>query len=248
MKLPLSCLVLLVSSVFAESTKMLEQWTFSETDGTSLSLMLSDKGTPLASVDRPSARVKDGKLWVDAEGEYDSIYLINEFAGKPFSSGVYQVNWTFTNAAFAGTHGVKGKANAGFDIRDTGDTRYKGNDDVVLGGVRLSYEKKAIEIQYQDSLQERYTEIALVDRVVLPEPLHVRILFDLDRSGEPGSMQVFLRLGEEEEINPLADGIIPKGVQLKGFRLTQQITNGGSNWQQGDSVGMDNFTLSRVAP
>lgn len=242
--IPVYVLAVLTSCV--ASAEVLEKWTFDYPDGTPLSQMLSDQGWPLANADKPSARVRAKRLELDAQGDIDAIFLINEFSSKPAKTGLYEVAWTFASAGFARTHEVKGRANAGFDFRDTGDTRYKGKDDRVLGGVRLRYEKKVILIEYQDSTTDKFTEIARVERVVLPEPLHVRIRFDLDQAGQPGSMQVFLSLGDEPEIQPVTDGIIPEGVSLSGYRLIQQITNGGTNWQEGDYVTLDDFMLSRV--
>ena len=81
-------------------------------------------------------------------------------------------------------------------------------------------------------------------KLVLPEPLRVRIRYDFDTAGQPGSMQVFLKLGEEDEINPVTDAQIPEGSALDGYRILQQMTNGKTNWKVGDVVAVDDFTLS----
>lgn len=247
MKTNLTLLTILLLSMLSASAKVLERWEFSHPDGTQLSQMLSDKGTQLTNKDKPSAKIRKERLEFTGEGDEDSIFLINEFAKRPDLSGVYEVSWVFTSASFGYTHEVDGKANAGIDLRDTGETVFGGKDDTVLAGVRLSYINKTIEIQYQDSEQLVYEKIARIERVVLPEPLQVRILLDFNRAGQPGSMQIFLRLGTDDEINPVVDGILPQGTELKGFRLIQQITNGGANWQKGDYVTIDNFTLTQVS-
>lgn len=246
MKTYITSITLALSMAFVASAEVLEQWTFSEADGAQFSEMLSDKGTRLATVDKPSASVQNGKLKFVSSDEIDSIFLINKFAGGSYKTGVYEMSWTFTNAVFAATHEVKGKANAGFDFRNNSGTPYKGNDDIFVGGVRLSFENGSIQIQYQDSTTPRYMKLAKIERLVLPEPLHVRIRFDLDAAGEAGSMQVFLRLGEDAEINPLTDGVIPEGSILNGFRITQQITNGKTDWRKDDSISLDNWTLTKV--
>jgi len=228
------------------SAEVLETWTFSEADGTTMDATTSDQGTALSSVSRPTAAVKKGRLEFFADGETDGVFLINTFAQGPVSSGVYEVSWTYTSAAFANTLEVDGSANIGFDFRDTKDTRYKGYDDGLLGGVRLRYHEKHILIQYQPAHVVKFETIASIDRIVLPEPLRVRIRYDLDKSGLPGSMQIFLQLGEEDEIHPVSDAIIPEGSVLDGYRILQQITNGKNNWQVGDIVSIDDFTLSKV--
>lgn len=233
---------------FVASAEVLEQWTFSEANGTNLSQILSDQGTRLATVDKPSTSVQNGKLKFVSSDEIDSIFLINKFSETSMDSGVYEVSWTFTNAVFAATHEVNGKANAGFDFRNHSGTPYKGNDDIFFGGVRLSFENGSIQVQYQDSTTSHYTKLAKIERLVLPDPLHVRIRFDLDAAGQPGSMQVFLRLGEDPEINPLEDGVIPKDTILNGFRIIQQITNGKTDWRKDDSISLDNLTLTKVEP
>lgn len=229
------------------SAEVLETWTFSEADGTTIDGTSSDKGTLLSTVSRSTAAVKKGRMEFFPDGETDGVFLINAFAQGPVSSGVYEVSWTYTSAAFANTLEVDGSANIGFDFRDTKETRYKGNDDGLLGGVRLRYEKKHILIQYSAAGDaNRFTTVASIDRIVLPDPLSVRIRYDLDNSGKPGSMQIFLQLGEEDEINPVTDAEIPEGTVLSGYRILQQITNGKTNWQKGDVVSIDDFTLSKV--
>jgi hypothetical protein len=241
-----SALICLLSaaSVLMATAEVIEKWTFDYPDDTPLSQTLSDQGTPLATVDKPTARIWGNRLELNAEGDNDSIFLINEFSGPALPRGIYEVEWSYMSTDFARTHEAKGRAVVGFDLRDTRGTRYKGKDDVVLGGVRMHFNKTDILIEYQDATSEKYIEIAKVERVLMLEPLHVRIRFDLDQSGQAGSMQVFLRLGDQPEINPLIDGMIPEGVQLSGYRLIQQISNGGTAWQKGDYVTVDSFTLS----
>jgi hypothetical protein len=213
------------------SAEVLETWTFSEADGSEMDATYSDNGSVLSSATRPTAAVRDGKMEFFSDGATDGVFLINGFAGMPMSSGVYEVCWTYTSAAFVNTLEVGGSANLGFDFRNTMSTRYKGNDDERLGGVRMRYENKTIQIQYQVAYEARFTTIASIDRIVLPDPLRVRIRYDLDHAGQPGSMQVFLKLGEEDEINPVTDAKIPEGSILNGYRILQQITNGKTNWQ-----------------
>jgi len=234
---------LLLSSLSAE---VVEAWTFSEADGTLMDATYSDQGNMLCPQTRPTLILRNGRVEFVSDGVTDGVFLINPFSGEPITSGVYELSWTYVSAAFVKTMEVDGSANVGFDFRDTKDTRYKGSDDGLLGGVRLRYEGKHIMIQYQSANEEKFETIASMDRVVLPEPLRVRIRYDLDNSGQPGSMQVFLKLGEEDEINPVTDAKIPEGAVLDGYRILQQMTNGGTNWQIGDVVAVDNFTLSKA--
>lgn len=241
-------LVLLTLPIISliSSAEVIEMWEFSEADGTGMNGMLSNKGSSLTNKDKPSAKVSNGRIKFTAEGEEDSIFLTNTFAAPNPASGVYEVSWKFTSAAFPNTMEAKGRGFAGIDLRDTGATTYKGSDDRVIAGVRIGFFKGAIVVQSQDHEVRPYEEIAKVERVVLPEPLSVRIQMDFDKAGEPGSMQIFLRLGDEDEINPIPDGVLPEGCQLKGYRVIQQITNGGTNWKLGDYVTIDDFSLSRV--
>lgn len=228
------------------SAEVIEKWEFSEEDGTGLSAMLSDKGTAFSNKNKPSAKVSNGRLRFTAEGDHDSIFLTHEFAAPNPTDGIYEASWIFTSAAFPNTMEVKGRAFAGIDIRDTGETTYKGDDDKVIAGVRIGFHKGSIVVQYQDHEGAAYQEIAKVDRVVIPEPLNVRIRFDYSKVGKPGSMMIYLQMGDEDEINFISDGVLPEGVRLKGYRIIQQITNGGTNWKLGDYVTVDDFTLSRV--
>lgn len=240
------CILTVATSLLAPA-EVLEKWSFDYPDDTPLSQTFSDLGNPLGNNDKPSARVWGNRLELNAEGDNDSIFLINEFSGQPIATGVYEVAWSFTSTGFARTHEVKGRATVGFDFRDTAGTRYNGKDDTVLGSMRMHFQKTDILVEYQDAVSGKFIEIAKVERVVLPEPLHVRIRFDLDLAGEPGSMQVFLGLGDQPEIHPLVDGTIPENVKLSGYRLIQQISNGGTAWQSGDYVTIDNFALSQEA-
>ena len=243
-----STLVLITSMLLPSlSAEVLETWTFSEADDTTMDATASDQGTLLSTANRPTAAVKNGRMEFFADGETDGVFLINAFAQQPVSYGVYEVSWTYTSAAFVNTLAVDGNANLGFDFRDTKETRYKGKDDGLLGGVRLRYADKHILIQYTAAGDaNKFVTIASIDRIVLPEPLRVRIRYDLDNSGKPGSMQIFLQLGEEDEINPVTDAEIPEGAVLSGYRILQQITNGKTSWQQGDVVSVDDFTLSKA--
>ena len=247
MKSHLLVLFTLTFITLVASAEVIEMWEFSEEDGTSLSGMLSNKGTALANKDKPSAKVSNGRLKFTAEGEEDSIFLTYEFGAPNPTTGIYEASWKFTSAAFPNTMEAKGRAFAGLDLRDTGATTFKGSDDRVIAGVRIGFLKGAIVVQSQDHEGRAYEEIAKVERVVLPEPLSVRIRMNYDTVGQPGSMQIFLRLGDEEEINPVSDGVLPEGYQLKGYRVIQQITNGGTNWKMGDYVTIDDFSLSRVS-
>ncbi|HAV14314.1 MAG TPA: hypothetical protein DCX06_12595 [Opitutae bacterium] len=246
MKTPLFYLFLALTTTLFADVEVIEKWEFSEPDGTQFSGMFSNSGTHLANVDRASASVSDGKLTFTNAGDEDSIFLINAFAARGLASGVYEASWTYTDADFSATHEAGARASIGFDLRDNNGTAYKGYDDLLIGGVRLNYEKQWIELQYQDSVAENYIRIAKIERSILPAPLHVRMRIDLDKSGEPGSFQVFLKLGDEDEINPLTDGVISAGAKLSSYRILQQITNGNTNWKKGDSVSIDNFTLSRA--
>lgn len=238
--LTLSCVSLIASA------EVIEAWEFSEEDGVGLSRMLSSKGTALANKDKASAKIYNGRLKFTGEGEEDSIFLTNEFTSPNPSSGVYEASWQFTSAAFPNTMEAKGRAFVGFDLRDTGPTIYKGADDRVIAGVRIGILKGSIVVQYQDHEGAPYQEIAKVERVVLAEPLNVRIVLDYENAGAPGSMKIFLRLGDDDEINPVSDAVLPKGIEPKGYRLIQQITNGGTDWQLGDYVTIDDFALSKV--
>ena len=244
-KLLITSLCCALSSLL--SAEVLETWTFSETNGTLMDATLSDKGRELSSAVRNTAAVKNGRMEFFPDGETDGVFLINEFSAPEMAAGVYEVSWTYASAAFANTMQVGGSANLGFDFRNTMGTRYKGVDDERLGGVRLRYENKAILIQYQQAPERnKFITIASIDCIVLPDPLQVRVRYDFDKAGEPGSMQVFLKLGDEDEIHPVTDAMIPAGAILNGYRILQQITNGKTNWQKGDVVAIDDFSLTKI--
>jgi hypothetical protein len=232
--------------ILGATPTVIDAWNFSEVDGTSISATLSTQGKPFARGEHPTAKVKDQALEFSYDGETDAIFAITEFSKQALRTGVYEISWVFNKMDFTQTAAAQGIANVGFDFRDTEGTTFKGKDDTILVGLRLSFEKGQTRIQIQTANDRKFKTVAMYDFSVLRDPLAVRLRLDLNEAGKPGSLQAFLKLGDSDPEQVLAAASLPAGKGLSGYRVIQQMRNGNTNWVQGDHIAIDAFKISKA--
>ena len=245
MKTPGLILPLILASI--ATADVIDKWSFSEADGTALGSALSSRGKPLHVHGGPLVSIKNEQLVFASDGIAGHTFRICEFTDQAISSGTVEFAFEFSSADFSRTALSGGSGNIGFDFRDTKGTLKNPGDDAILGGIRLRFAKG--QLLLQSAVQEqglRYISIATLETDILEEVMRIRVQFDFNRSGKPGSMRVFFKLGEAMEIEALSDGQLPVDASLSGFRIAQQTINGGNNWQVGDFVAVDNFTIQTL--
>lgn len=226
------------------SASVREVWTFSAPDGTSLNKVMSNEGTAFFTSGTPITSIRDNQLEFSYDGETPHTFRQMQFHGDPVKDGICEVSWTFSKIDFTKTAAVKGSGNVGIDIRDLKGTRSDNSDDVILGGLRLRFDKKDLQIQYKAHDANEYESIAQMPVAQLEDNLQVRLRFDLNEPTKPGAFKIFLKLWGEDEINPVHSDTLPAGALISGFRVIQQTTNGKNDWQAGDTVLLDDFALS----
>ena len=133
-----------------------------------------------------------------------------EFPDQAISSGRVQFAFEFGSADFSRTALSGGSGNIGFDFRDTKGTLKNPGDDAILGGIRLRFAKG--QLLLQSAVQEqglRYISIATLETELLEEVMRIRVLFDFNRSGKPGSLRGIFKFGEAMDSESLSAGQLP---------------------------------------
>jgi hypothetical protein len=245
-KLKILLSVLIGVSMLGATPIVIDAWDFSEADGTSITATLSTQGKPFARGKHPTANVKNQALEFSYDGKTDAIFAISEFSKQALRTGVYEISWVFNQMDFTQTAAAQGMANVGFDFRDTEGTTYKGKDDTILVGLRLSFEKGQTRIQIQTADDPKFKTVASYDFSVLRDPLAVRLRLDLNKAGNPGSLQAFLKLGNADPEQVVIDATLPAGKGLSGYRVIQQTRNGNTKWAKGDRVAVDDFKILKA--
>jgi len=177
------------------------------------------------------------------DGSTASIFAGQAFGTGELTSGVYEISWDVTSASF--TSGTT-SANVGFEFRDRVGTSDP-SDDIVIGAVRMRFEGGELKLQYSDA----YVTNALVASSGTPTlgaNLYVYARIDLDNAGSAGSFQVGYKYGSDPIEHTIQNGTANVGASLSldGYRIVQQTTDGFNDWATGDTVSIDNFTLSAV--
>jgi hypothetical protein len=227
----LACLLIGAIGVNASET-----WSFSEKNGSPLAKAKSDAGTSFAG-NSPIAKVKGGSLELSADGKTESTFRISGFA-KPATSGKIEVSWTYTSADFSKTAAAGGSGNAGFDLRDINKTRNSPKDDTIHVAVRLRFQKNQLLLQYADTANiKKWITLKRIKGNSLDKPMTISLVANLNK----GALSISAN-GEELAANAR----IAKGKPVSGFRIAQQTINGGNSWLPGDSVSVDNFSITKI--
>jgi len=227
-------------SATAVQAGVLEAWTFSEGDGTGINNTLSDLNTRFGPAASGNASVQAGALQFGYDGSTGSIFQGQGFAGSvgSLSSGVYDISWTFTSASF--TSGTT-LASVGFAFTDRVDTTGD------LGQLELRYDAGTFGLRFDDAVVGAGTPIAgfSVSANTLAA-LAITVRIDLDNAGTAGSFQIGYQYDADPFIWAVTDGTAVAGLTLDGYEIQQQATIGERDWVAGDTVTIDNFTLSQV--
>lgn len=232
-------LPLFVSSTFAAT--IVDSWTFGQADGTDLAGVLSNNGTALGNNSGGLVTTQGGELeftsdWNGATGSASTFRTTN-LDTDPITSGLVQVQFTVTSAGFTATDAVDGSGNVWFGLRDTNPS----NNEFARG--RLRYEGGPNQFVIQGNGN---TALATFSGNSLSD-LTIRYVVDLDNQTALDSYQLFYTIGINPEVQVLSTQLDPTGgLQIDDFRLAQQITNGGTDWRAGDTMTIDNLSVSII--
>ncbi|CAI8350821.1 MAG: Uncharacterised protein [Opitutia bacterium UBA7350] len=221
-----------------------ETWDFTAPDGTPLTEVKSNLGTEFLSAASSIVAIRNNELEFYHDGTTPHTFRQTEFSGEPLTSGVCEISWKFTKVDFLKTAAVSGTANIAFDLRDLKGTRQNVEDDIILAGLRLRFDKNTILVQYRPHDAKNFEVLHSISAAQLNAPMHVRMRFDLDNPEAIGSLKIHLKEGAKEEFCALEAGTLPKSAAISGFRSIQQTTNGKNTWQVGDVVCVDDFSLT----
>lgn len=158
------------------------------------------------------------------------------------SNGLIQVSWDVVAADFSNTYAADAMfaGQGGFGIRDTA----AGNRD---NRALLRFKNHKFQMALMSGSGTGYSDVAR--NTTHLENLHIRLVYDLDRTGEPGSFQVFTTLGDAAEVEHKAGTLaLHAGFTVEQLRMQFQATNGDTNWQLGDYMDIDNLQIARLNP
>lgn len=229
---------------------VIDEWHFEEADGTAPSAAKSNKGTALGG-NPPAAviQVSGGALVFGSDGVESGVFTASDLSEDPITSGIIEVSFTVTAACFNNTYANSVlPARAGFRLQD----RQDGNKNV--GVLKFVYDP--VENQFQansETFGSGSKTVAIQSgSPVLLEDVTLRMLIDLDEPTVPGSFQAFFTYGDGEEQVVVFDGVVGEAfggnTQIDVFGINQQITNGSTGWEVGDTVAIDDLVIQRSGP
>jgi hypothetical protein len=238
----------LVYSAFAAAPPLpddaiIDLWTYDEADGTAFSGAVSTGYVGGAAFsDSPLAVVSNQMLRWTHDGVTASAFKSGNITGgwAGSTTGKYEYAVDYAAADFTTTDASNALANAGFYLRDT----VAGN---VYVGLRLQFNgpNDEFRLQYRDPVASSFVTLKTFPGNVLSN-LNTRIEVDLDSSGASGSVRAFYALNGGPEIGLFYDGTLSSGFTLSEHRVIVQTTNGGTGWQPGDELWVDNLKLSAI--
>ena len=246
--------------VSVPSSQVIDQWNFSEADGTGPNDALSSNGVGLApgSVNSELAQVSEGELLFGSDGTSGGVFTAIDLYEDPITTGIIETTFKVTAASFNNTYANYLNNNdvdsvlparVGFRVQDRRD----GNKNI--GSVRLVYDPELNEFQALGSAfgsGEALPAVIQTGSPVLLEDITLRMLIDLNEPNIPGSYQLWFTYGSGDEQLAVFDGVVGEAfngsTQIDVFGITQQITNGDTNWLAGDSVSIDDLVIQRSEP
>ncbi len=237
-----ACLV--VAGATTSTTAMatiIDQWDFTYADGTGLNTALSNNGTKLGT-DSPPVSVQGNALEFGSNNPTTaSTFRSGTLSTSPLSSGQVEVSWDVVSADFTLTSAiVDASGQVGFGLRDT----IPGNNDIAFARLRYQQSSDSFQLQYSDDVGNNQTAGTFAGHNLAN--LSIRFVADFDNAGSAGSFQLYYTLGAGAEVAAVTTGVIEAGTQVDAFRTVQQITNGGTNWQVGDTMLIDNLTVQII--
>jgi hypothetical protein len=233
--------------------KVIDEWTFSEANGTNANNTLSNNGVALGGgTDTTLAQTSNGEMLfgsanTDGSGNV-GLFSATDLTRDPITSGKIEVAYEVTSADFTNTkaNGTS-EARAGFRVQDRRD----GN--VTFAQTQFIYDPETDQylLRYQ-TFNDSTENVVIQDNgsAVLAVPLSVRMVIDLDNPGDPGSFSVYYAIGNNAEQVATESGtlglVFAGSTQIDAFGLANQITNGGADWRAGDTVTVDNVVVSEA--
>ncbi len=208
-------------------------------DGAAMNSVASTTGTgnKLGSADTVLAFVTNETVQLNGTLELNKGIFSNSTFGDYMgsSNGQFNLEWDVLSADFTLTAAFVSNqtALAGFGLRD--DTA--GNKDLKT---LLRFDQTGFVLMITD--EGGVTNVVVEDAVtVLSDTLHIRQNMNLDT----GVFTVYTTSGAGAEQEAYV-GSIWAGFQVKTIRTQVQMTNGGHNWQPGDTMVIDNVVVSRI--
>ena len=151
--------IITVKLALASTLGTIEEWAFSDPDGTETTSSMSNLGNSFSNKVFGSLNISGESLQFGYDGQTDKIFSVNQFTGPVPSEGIVEMSWTFSSIDFSRTALASGIANVGFDFRDQAGTPWMLKDDTLLAGVRLSHRMGQTRVQVQTSNVPKYATI-----------------------------------------------------------------------------------------
>lgn len=219
---------------------VIDLWSFTYANGTLVGSALSEQGSDWGADNGVNAVVQNQRLEFAYDGSIASTFR-NATPSGGFSgatTGKYELSWTVTSADFSLTHANSSTnlGRVGFGIRTL-----PANLDA---NVRLIGINNELRLDYSDSVANSSVFQTFSGSTI--QNLQLRLVYDLDNRGNAGSFQVFYTPDGGSEVAAVTSGTLHSGFELDAVRMIQQTSNGGTSWMPGDTVVVDNVTLSVV--
>ncbi|WP_136077637.1 hypothetical protein [Pontiella desulfatans] len=177
----------------------------------------------------------------------DAIPSVVGIAGA--TTGKFQCEWDFTSVDFANTALLDQKTTWALGIRGAGNSdamvrlQYEGQLNVtnvnVAGVTNIYADANHIALLVKDA-NFNWTEAATFSGSSIAN-LHLRLVYDLDNST---FTTYYAPDGGSETL--LHDGTLPSGWAISTYRIAAQFLNGGSIWEVGDELFVDNITFTQL--
>lgn len=236
--------VLYLAGATATMATIVDQWDFTYADGTGLADALSNNGVNLGG-NSAFAVVQGNALEfnsdnTDGSTTTKSTFRTTDLSQDPITAGIVEVSWTLVSSSMVNTDGADGSARVGFSLRDTDPI----NDD--LGFVRLQYRggPNEFRLEFTDALVSNSPVASFSGNTI--SDLKIRYQLDLDNTGSAGSFQLWYTESGMSEVHAITNGVVPTGGQVDQLRTVQQVTNGGTDWRQGDTMVIDNLAIQII--
>ncbi len=189
--------------------------------------------------------------WTATGAVDESSFITKLLPGN--TNGTFQLYYDIPSANFALTAAANGTANGGYNIRGLASNaaydagvrfRYEGRLNVtnttVLGATTVFADADQFQIQVKSLDLGGYVTITnLMGSTV--SNLRLGATYDLDAN----TMQAWMI--HNGVTNILHNGTIQGDFALTQIRQMMQSTNGGTTWQPGDVMNIDNITVGAVA-
>lgn len=235
-------IALVFCSLLTAQAVELEKWTYDGISYQGLNTVLSETGTDSAF--GPTDQTSPYYLYVDGIGTAGIYGLLASadlsqgisapsYAGK--STGGYEISFDVPVVSALAT----GKGNFGWGLRST-------TNGISEGSVLVQFDGGNLQLLVTDKDGPRPAQT--IGTVPTTENLNVRMFFNLDTSGTPGSLRVFYTLGTapEQELFTANQLTLQSNFTISDFHMFVGITSGDFSWGNSDFLSFDNLLFKTV--